>query len=171
MMMSTPPANASPTPTRAPVPTSAHSEPMAVSLPAGGLPTAGAADPSSPGANQVPANVTARIEHTVAKGETLYAIARRYGTSVEAVVSANGLTSHDDILSIGRTLIISSAVPRSTSTARSEGSTPTKHTVVKGDTLFAIGRRYGTSVEALVAANGLTSRNDILAIGRTLTIP
>ena len=46
-----------------------------------------------------------------------------------------------------------------------------EHTVVKGDTLFSIARRNGATVDALVAANGLGSRDAVLAIGRTLVVP
>lgn len=43
------------------------------------------------------------------------------------------------------------------------------HTVVKGDTLYGLSRRYGTSVSAIQGANGLTSDN--IRIGQTLSIP
>lgn len=46
---------------------------------------------------------------------------------------------------------------------------PARHTVAKGDTLTSIGRRYGMSVKALKAANGLTS--DLIIPGAVLTIP
>ncbi|MGH2350535.1 MAG: LysM peptidoglycan-binding domain-containing protein [Chloroflexota bacterium] len=46
-----------------------------------------------------------------------------------------------------------------------------EHTVEAGDTLFAISQRYGTTVDALVAANNLRSRNDTLSIGQRLLIP
>lgn len=43
------------------------------------------------------------------------------------------------------------------------------HTVVKGDTLYSLSRKYGTTVAALKSANGLTS--DTIRLGQTLTIP
>lgn len=46
-----------------------------------------------------------------------------------------------------------------------------EHTVQGGDTLFAISQRYNTSIEALVAANNLPSRNATLSIGQKLIIP
>ncbi len=48
-------------------------------------------------------------------------------------------------------------------------STGGTYTVEAGDTLFAISQRYDTTVEAIVAANSLTS--DMVQIGQTLTIP
>ena len=50
--------------------------------------------------------------------------------------------------------------------AASAGGT---YMVQAGDTLFGISQRYGTSIEAIVAANGLTS--DLVQIGQALTIP
>ncbi len=51
----------------------------------------------------------------------------------------------------------------------SSGGGGSSHTVVKGDTLFSLARRYGTSVSAIKSANGLSS--DLIRIGQTLTIP
>ena len=44
------------------------------------------------------------------------------------------------------------------------------HVVRRGETLEAIGRRYGVSVSALAQANGLRDPNRVLA-GATLTVP
>ncbi len=98
------------------------------------------------------------ITYKVEKGDTLYAIARRYGTTVEAIKKLNGLTS--DMLSIGQTLKIPT---------ESTDTTYITYQVEKGDTLYAIARRYGTTVEAIKKLNGLTS--DMLSIGQTLKIP
>ena len=46
---------------------------------------------------------------------------------------------------------------------------PIRHTVKKGDTLWAISRKYGTTVTAIQRANGIKGTN--LKIGRTLLIP
>ena len=43
------------------------------------------------------------------------------------------------------------------------------HPVVAGDTLWGLSQRYGTSVDAIKAANGLTS--DTIQTGTTLQIP
>jgi LysM repeat protein len=64
------------------------------------------------------------------------------------------------------------AVPTPTTVA-----TPTarlgqrEHTVQAGDTLFAIAQRYTTTVDAIVAANNLQSRNVTLRVGQVLVIP
>lgn len=43
------------------------------------------------------------------------------------------------------------------------------HTVKSGDTLYAISKRYGTSVARLKSVNGLT--RDLIRVGQTLRIP
>jgi LysM repeat protein len=99
--------------------------------------------------------------HIVQWGETLATIAYHYGTTVEAIVQANGLTN-PHLIQVGQRLIIpGSAAPSSPS-----GST---HTVRQGDTLFSIGRRYGVTVNAITQANGLTST--LIYVGQELTIP
>ena len=47
---------------------------------------------------------------------------------------------------------------------------PVKYKVVAGDSLWAISRRYGTSVKAICELNGI-NENDILKIGKILYIP
>jgi LysM repeat protein len=43
------------------------------------------------------------------------------------------------------------------------------HTVVAGDSLWGLARKYGTTIEAIQAANGLTTTN--IRTGQQLTIP
>jgi len=49
------------------------------------------------------------------------------------------------------------------------GAPAASHTVLRGDTLFSISRRYGQTVEAIKRANGLTS--DLIYPGDVLNIP
>ncbi len=48
--------------------------------------------------------------------------------------------------------------------------TPTVYVVQPGDTLFSIATRFGTTVAALAAANGI-SNPDVIEVGQTLIIP
>ena len=61
-----------------------------------------------------------------------------------------------------------SVTPSTTTAVQSEART---HTVEKGDTLFSIARRNGTTVGALVAANGLPGPDAVLSVGRRLVVP
>ncbi|HYQ76035.1 lytic transglycosylase [Cellulomonas sp.] len=119
-----------------------------------------------------PAATTAATggSHTVASGETVSAIAKRYGTTVAAIVSANGLDSRA-FIRVGQTLTVpgagatATAAPAATTTA-----TGGSHTVASGETVSAIAKRYGTTVAAITAANGLDSRA-FIRVGQTLTVP
>lgn len=102
---------------------------------------------------------TEAVTHTVVSGDTLYLLARRYGTTVDEIKALNGLTS--DVLNIGQVLLIPGAAGVETPSFT--------HTVVSGDTLYLLARRYGTTVDEIRALNGLTS--DVLNIGQTLLIP
>lgn len=96
-------------------------------------------------------------EYVVQAGDSLWLIARQFGTTVEALKSLNGLTG--DLIQIGQVL----KIPVSQ-------TTPSRtHVVQAGDTLWLLARRYGTTVEALMKLNGLTS--DLLNIGQILQIP
>ena len=63
--------------------------------------TAPAPAPSTP---SYASNTTSSRNHTVAKGDTLYSLSRRYGTTVNGIKSANGLST--DLITIGQSLAI-----------------------------------------------------------------
>ncbi|QZN87137.1 LysM peptidoglycan-binding domain-containing protein [Cellulomonas sp. C5510] len=108
--------------------------------------------------------------HTVTSGETVSAIAKRYGTTVAAVVSANGLDPRA-FIRVGQTLTIpGTGATATTATTAAPQATGGTHTVTSGETVSAIAKRYGTTVAAVVSANGLDSRA-FIRVGQTLTIP
>ena len=93
--------------------------------------------------------------YTVIPGDSLYAIANRYGITVDELKAYNNLTSNT--LSIGQVLKIPSY------------GNEVIYTVVAGDNLYAIAQKYNTSVNAIMNANNLT--NSMLSIGQKLIIP
>ena len=104
---------------------------------------------------------TPTTTYTVAKGDSLYQIAKKYNTTVEALKLLNNLTSNT--LSIGQKLII-------TTIAEEKASTDTTtYIVIKGDTLYQIAKKFNTTVETLKSLNNLTSNT--LSIGQKLIIP
>jgi murein DD-endopeptidase MepM/ murein hydrolase activator NlpD len=116
-------------------------------------------------------SATARREHTVAEGESLWTIARRYGVSVDDLREANDLTG--TTLRPGRKLRIPRAAAESrTSTASSSRGTRAarrEHTVGSGESLWTIARRYDVSVDALQEVNDL---DDVtIQPGQKLRIP
>lgn len=94
--------------------------------------------------------------YTVKSGDSLWNIANKYGTSVNAIKSLNGLTG--DALSIGQVLLIPANTP-----------TTNTYTVKSGDSLWSIAKKYNTNVDTLKSLNGLTSNG--LQIGQTLRLP
>jgi LysM repeat protein len=123
------------------------------------------ATPSPAPAADVSAPAAASTTHTVAKGDTLGGIARRYGVSTTAIKQANAMTS--DTVVLGRKLVIPGASGPAATTPRDPAAKT--HTVVKGDTLSRIATRYGTTTDALKRANGMKS--DTVVLGTKLRIP
>ena len=118
-----------------------------------------------------PANAASKAEATpttykVRKGDTLGKIADKFGTTVDAIMQANGMSNSE--IKVGQTLQISGKAKGSKSAAKSSGSTTT-YKVRSGDTLGSIAARYGTTVNAIKRASGLKS--DRLSIGQKLKIP
>ena len=111
--------------------------------------------------------------YTVVSGDSLYAIARKTGTSIQDLLSLNGLNLNS-IIHPGQVLALSSksvstetkqeeSAPKEetksteTSTTTSTGS----YTVVSGDGLYAIARKTGTNIQDLLSLNGLTLNSTI----------
>jgi LysM repeat protein len=101
---------------------------------------------------------------TVGTGDTLTAIAARYGVSVASLAGANGIADVNHIL-LGSTL----AIPGPGTTV-APATASRSVTVALGDTLTAIAARYGVSVATLAAANGIANPNSVIA-GTHLVVP
>ena len=108
------------------------------------------------------------VTHRVRRGQTLSTIARRYGTSVNAIVRANNLRSRHRIRAGQRLKIPTRGAPVPPAIASGGQATSTTYRVRRGDNLWKLASRYGTTVERIKRDNGLTS--DRLAIGQRLQI-
>jgi LysM repeat protein len=112
--------------------------------------------------------------HVVQQGETLFAIARRYGTTVDALRRLNALRG--DALAVGQRLTVAEggAPPASQRSGGYDVTASTLpddqvHTTRKGETLYSIAARYGTTVGRLLAVNTLTTAP--LAPGTIVVLP
>lgn len=137
------------------------------------IPSRGSAAPAAPAAAPA-APAPSATTHTVARGETVSRIATRYRTTVAAIVSANGLDSRAFVRA-GQTLTIPGAAqaapaPAAPAAAAAPAATSGTHTVASGETVSSIAKRYGTSVQEIVRANGLDARA-FIRIGQRLTVP
>lgn len=147
------------------------------------VPTIVGADGVAPGATPAP---TREVTYKMEAGDTVLALAARFGTTVEAIMKRNNIASPTD-LKIGQELVIpttqtvlatttptatptrtatptpsatasatATATRTATPTATTAPSILTVYTVQKGDNSFDIAGRFGVSVEDLAAANGKT---------------
>lgn len=101
------------------------------------------------------------VYYTVKAGDTLYGIANEYNLSVDELKSMNNLTSNN--LSIGQKLLVSGTGEVVT------GGDYGTYVVKSGDNLYAIARKYGTTVDNLKDINNLSS--NLLSIGQKLLVP
>jgi LysM repeat protein len=106
------------------------------------------------------------VIHYVAWGESLSAIADRYGVTVEVILRQNGI-ANPDMIYIGQRLVIPGVA------VSSSGPAPgcaTYHTVAPGETLSTIAWQYNTTLPALLRANDLYNK-DMLYAGQTICLP
>ena len=128
--------------------------------------------------------------YTVVSGDSLYAIARKTGTSIQDLLSLNGLNLNS-IIHPGQVLALSSksatteakqeesaskeekdneeTTNEETSTSTKQSSSSGTYTVVSGDGLYAIARKTGTSIDDLLSLNGLSLTSTIYP-GQVLTL-
>ena len=98
------------------------------------------------------------ITYVIQPGDTLSEIAQRYGTTVSTLSSLNGISDPNKIYA-GNTL----KVPEN------GNSGAQYYTIRSGDTLSGIAQKFGTTVSALAALNGISDPNKIYA-GNTIRI-
>lgn len=110
----------------------------------------------------------------VQPGDTLYAIAKKYGISLVDLLTLNKLTSNmiyvGDRLVLPDSVIVEGNNPDEDTDEEKAPTTPTsEYTVVVGDTLYKIAAANGLTVGELKSLNALTS--DTIFVGQTTTTP
>ena len=126
---------------------------------------------------------TSTGSYTVVSGDGLYAIARKTGTSIQDLLSLNGLTSTiypGQVLKLSSSSEVSTTEEATTSTEETNSeetasnevqtsSSAGSYTVVSGDSLYAIARKTGTSIQDLLSLNGL-NLNSVIHPGQVLQL-
>ena len=108
---------------------------------------------------KIPSSVSTEptyLTYQVVSGDSLYSIARKYNTTVDAIKNLNNLTTNN--LSIGQIL----KIPSSTTNY-------TTYQVASGDSLYSIAKKFNTTVNEIKVLNDLSS--NLLSIGQILKIP
>lgn len=121
--------------------------------------------------------------YTVQKGDTLSELAKKYGVSVKQMKEANELTS--DFIKVGQVLEVplledthaehmlsatkKSVQPEQVKQSMTKKETNKVYTVVPGDSLYILAKKYGVQIEQIQTVNGLTS--DMIKVGQKLEIP
>ncbi|MEL6149782.1 MAG: LysM peptidoglycan-binding domain-containing protein, partial [Chloroflexota bacterium] len=125
------------------------------------------------------------ISYVVQRGDNVSRLATRFNSSVEAIQQANGLDA-SFLIFVGDSLIIpipaDQGVPVATSTPNvivvtatpivpggGTGGVQTTYTILPGDTLSSISRRFNTTVAALAQLNGIVNPNQIFS-GQTISV-
>ncbi len=174
------------TPTPTPTATSARPTPTQESeLPPGIQPT-----PTPVVSGQFPYY----LMHRVVAGDTVGRLAQRYGSTVNAIIEANGLNS-DALIFVGQELVIpvreepaptplpsplpteagilptnTPSAPVGTGGPTTPTGTFTSYTVQRGDTLSRIAARYNATVATLTQINGIVNPN-LIRVGQVLQVP
>jgi membrane-bound lytic murein transglycosylase D len=91
------------------------------------------------------------IEHVVRQGDSLYNLAKRYGTTTEDIQRQNRVTPSS--LAIGQVLkILPAAAPAKSEPPKAK---PPVYVVRNGDTLHSIAKRHNVALDRLLALNQL----------------
>ena len=103
---------------------------------------------------------------TVEQGDSLSKIAKRYGTTVDALVRINEMCDPNQIF-VGQVILLSD--PDAESSDGEEGGDVLIVTVQAGDSLSMIAKRHDTAVEDIMARNSIDDPN-LLFVGQELVI-
>lgn len=132
--------------------------------------------PTRPGAaaqavTPPPAEAAPAVNYTVVKGDSLWTVAKRHGVTVAELASANNLMTNATLQLNQKLIIPQKAVAPAAAgaSAAAPAADSPSYTVKSGDTLGAIARRNGTTVDALRAANRLSG--DVVRAGQVLLLP
>jgi lysozyme len=119
---------------------------------------------AAPAVDQTAERTHSGAYYTVQPGDTLYSIARRYGTTARAIANANGI-ANINYIRVGQHLYIPGYGGGTSWPVDS-----TYYTVKSGDSLSVLARRFNTTVQAIARANGISNTSHIY-VGQKLIIP
>lgn len=143
------------------------------------IPTVGPRPTNTP---VVPDDFTTTVTHVVRAGDTVSQLASRYGSTIDAIASVNGL-SNPGLIYVGQTLLIpvrgnppQPAPPTFTPAPVNPGGGQqpqpgfVSYTIVRGDTLSTIAARFNTTVTTLAQVNNIVNPN-LIYPGQVISVP
>lgn len=115
----------------------------------------------------------AALDYAIKRGDTLGAIARKYGCTVAELVAANSdLIKNPNRIHIGWKLKIPQHQTTGTTAAPTDNNNSDAYIIKPGDTLWAIARRYGCTIADIIKWNNkLITVPDRIRVGWQLKIP
>ncbi len=150
--------NPSPAPSATPLPqVAATTAPTAIPAPTQASPVA------TPVSTQPPSGSGAT--YTVKAGDRLFSIGRQFGVNPYSIAQANNILP-PYIIHPGQVL----KIPAGGTVPITPAPGGRTHLVAAGENLFRIALRYGTTFQAIAAANGITNVN-LIFVGQVLKIP
>ncbi len=108
--------------------------------------------------------------HVVQSGETLFGIAQRFGTTVNAILAVNPSITNPNLIFPGQRICIPTG-PVPPPPPPSPACPGFFHVVQGGETLFGIAQRFGTTVNAILAVNPSITNPNLIFPGQRICIP
>lgn len=112
--------------------------------------------------------VTTAASYTVKAGDTLSAIAAKYGTTYQALASTNSISNPNDIY-VGQVIKVSATATAASSQDASSTNSNGSYTVKSGDTLYGIALANGLNWQTLAKQNGISDPN-VIFVGQKLSL-
>lgn len=126
------------------------------------------ASTSSSTSSSANSTVTTAASYTVKAGDTLSAIAAKYGTTYQALASTNSISNPNDIY-VGQVIKVSATATAASSQAASSTNSNGSYTVKSGDTLYGIALANGLNWQTLAKQNGISDPN-VIFVGQKLSL-
>lgn len=126
------------------------------------------ASTSSSTSSSANSTVTTAASYTVKAGDTLSAIAAKYGTTYQALASTNSISNPNDIY-VGQVIKVSATATAASSQAASSTNSNGSYTVKSGDTLYGIALANDLNWQTLAKQNGISDPN-VIFVGQKLSL-
>ncbi len=108
------------------------------------------------------------FSYTVQPGDSMWSIARRFGVTLDALIAANPQIPNPSLIFPGQIVCVPGSRPPT------PGKCPAgtfAYTVRPGDSMWSIAKRFGVSLDALIAANPQIPNPSVIFPGQTVCVP